>query len=147
MPLKQLTVTNAKPIEKPYKLSDGNGLHLLVKPNGSKLWRLKYRFSGKEKLLSIGAFPEVSIIEAREKATDARKLLATECFARGGEYLLCPLYRLGARRGRDGFRRGGLATRRGLAVRDYRRAEHYHLDGRKQAAGKRHRQSSLQISR
>ena len=76
MSLKQLTITNVKPSEKPYKLFDSNGLHLLVKPNGSKLWRLKYRFYGKEKLLSIGAFPQVSIIEAREKATDARKLLA-----------------------------------------------------------------------
>ncbi len=76
MSLKQLSITNAKPAEKPYKLFDGNGLHLLVKPNGSKLWRLKYAFGGKEKLLSFGSFPEVPLADARTKRDDARKLLA-----------------------------------------------------------------------
>src|SRR5882724_8922840 len=75
MSLKQYDITNAKPREKPYKLAYGDGLHVLVNPNGSKLWRLKYRIGGKEKRLSIGPFPEVSIVTAREKTADARKLL------------------------------------------------------------------------
>lgn len=82
-----LTVTaikNAKPKEKQYKLFDGGGLFLLVTPSkkklpqqgGGKWWRLKYRFNGKEKLLSLGTFPEVSLAEAREKRDAARKKLA-----------------------------------------------------------------------
>lgn len=74
--LTQYVLTNAKPREKDYKLSDGEGLYLLVKPNGSKLWRQKYRFAGKEKTLSHGMFPEVGMADAREKCREARKLLA-----------------------------------------------------------------------
>ena len=59
-----------------YKLADGEGLHLLVRPNGSKLWRLKYRFEGKEKLLSFGAYPDVSLGDARLKRAEAKLLLA-----------------------------------------------------------------------
>jgi len=59
-----------------YKLGDGEGLHLLVRPNGSKLWRLKYRFDGKEKLLSFGAYPGVSLGDARLKRAEAKLLLA-----------------------------------------------------------------------
>ena len=55
MPLTHFGLKNAHPAEKPYKLSDGGGLHLLIQPNGSKLWRLKYRFLGKEQMLSFGA--------------------------------------------------------------------------------------------
>lgn len=58
----------AKPKENPYKLSDGHGLHLLVKPSGSKLWRLKYRIGGREKLRSYGIFPAVSLEQARKLA-------------------------------------------------------------------------------
>ncbi len=65
-----------KAAEKDFKVSDGDGLFMLVKTNGSKLWRLKYRFGGKEKLLSIGQYPTVSLKQAREWALDARKLLA-----------------------------------------------------------------------
>lgn len=65
----------AKPREKPYKLADGNGMFLLVNPNGSKYWRLKYYFNGKEKLLSLGVYPEVSLKEARERTLSARMLL------------------------------------------------------------------------
>lgn len=57
MHLSDLAVRKAKPEDKPFKLSDGGGLHLLVRPNGAKLWRLKYRFAGKEKLLSFGPYP------------------------------------------------------------------------------------------
>ena len=59
MALTSLAVQNAKPKEKPYKLSDGNGLHLLVQPNGSKLWRFRYHFAGKENMLALGSFPDV----------------------------------------------------------------------------------------
>lgn len=61
--------------EKPYKLSDGNGLSLLVMPSGSKLWRFRYHFHNVEKMLSLGSYPEVGLDEAREKRDDARKIL------------------------------------------------------------------------
>ena len=71
------TVTrNAKPGEKPLKLFDGKGLFLLVNKTGGKLWRLKYRFEGKEKLLALGAYPDVRLIEARQRRDKARALLA-----------------------------------------------------------------------
>ena len=76
MPLTILQVKNAKPKEKPYKLADEDGLYLLVNPNGSKLWKLKYRFSGVEKKLSFGAFPDVSIAAARDLRKEARTHLA-----------------------------------------------------------------------
>lgn len=74
-PLKDIQVRNAKPKDKPYKLSDGGGLYLLVNPNGSKGWRLKYRFQGSEKLLSLGVYPETGLREARERRDAARRLL------------------------------------------------------------------------
>ncbi len=66
-------VRTSKPQEKPYKLSDGGGLHVVVQPGGGKLWRLKYRFAGKEKLLSFGCYPTVSIASARQKREEAKK--------------------------------------------------------------------------
>ena len=66
MSLNDRQIKNAKPAEKPYKLTDGGGLHLAVTPVGGKLWRLKYRIGGKEKLLSIGKYPAVSLLEARQ---------------------------------------------------------------------------------
>src|SRR5947209_3417855 len=66
----------AKVRDKPYKLTDGNGLHLLIKPNGSKLWRLRYRFAGKQLMLSLGAFPDVPLSAAREKRDEARRFIA-----------------------------------------------------------------------
>src|SRR4051812_31160971 len=76
MPLALFTIQNAKPREKYYLLTDGNGLHLLVNPNGSKLWRLRYRFGGKQNMLGLGSFPEVSLAIARTRRDDARKLVA-----------------------------------------------------------------------
>ncbi len=76
MPLTLFAIQNAKPKEKPYKLSDGEGLHLFVQPNGSKWWRFRYQFVGKEKMLSFGTFPEVSLAQAREKRAEARSLVA-----------------------------------------------------------------------
>ncbi len=69
-------VKNAKGREKPYKLTDGQGLFLQVTPSGSKLWRFKYCFGGKEKLLAFGTYPEISLLDARQKRDAARKLVA-----------------------------------------------------------------------
>jgi len=76
MSLTDIVCKTAKPEEKSRKLSDGAGLYLEVMPNGSKYWRLKYRYSGKEKRLAFGVYPEVSLKEAREKRDEARKTLA-----------------------------------------------------------------------
>ena len=62
--------------DKPFKLVDGRGLHILVCPTGGKLWRLKYRFGGKEKLLSFGPYPATSLATARRKRDEAKELLA-----------------------------------------------------------------------
>ena len=75
MSLTDTALRAVKPTEKTQKLFDGNGLYLLVTPGGSKSWRLKYRFQGKEKLISLGPYPMVTLKEARERATVARKTL------------------------------------------------------------------------
>lgn len=76
MALTDTSVRNLKPSEKPAKYSDGGGLHLLVNPGGSKLWRLAYRYSGRQKLLAFGAYPAVSLSDARRKRGAAKALLA-----------------------------------------------------------------------
>ena len=76
MPLTERQAKNAKPREQAYKLADAGGLFLLVQPNGARLWRLKYRYGGKEKLLSFGAYPDVGIAAARDKRTVAKAILA-----------------------------------------------------------------------
>ncbi|MEL7454173.1 MAG: integrase arm-type DNA-binding domain-containing protein [Pseudomonadota bacterium] len=76
MPLTDMKIRNLKPKEKPYKVADGEGLYIQVTPNGSKLWRCRYRFGGVERLLSFGAYPVVSLVRAREKRFEAKKLLA-----------------------------------------------------------------------
>ena len=73
MPLTDITAKTAKPKEKLYKLSDEKGLFLSIRPNGGKYWQMKYRFDGREKVLSFGVYPEVSLKEARDKRDDARK--------------------------------------------------------------------------
>ena len=78
MPLTDTAIRNAKPAEKAKKLFDGGGLYLEVAPSGGKWWRLKYRFGGKEKRLSLGVYPDVSLKDARERRDEARKLLANE---------------------------------------------------------------------
>ena len=75
--LTDTSIRNAKPKEKPYKLADSGGLYLLVTPNGSRLWRLKYRVGGIEKLLSFGSYPQVSLKEARDKAFEAKQGLSS----------------------------------------------------------------------
>ena len=76
MKLSDPAVRKAKPEAKSYKLSDGGGMYLEVMPNGSKYWRLKYRFMGKEKRLALGVYPDITLAEARGRRDDARKLLA-----------------------------------------------------------------------
>lgn len=76
MALTDTAVRKAKPADRPYKLADGGGLFVLINPTGSKWWRLKYRFEGKEKLLSLGTYPDTGLAEARERRDAARKLLA-----------------------------------------------------------------------
>ena len=76
MALTDTAIRKAKPIDKPQKLSDGAGLYLLLNPNGSRWWRLKYRHGGKEKLLSLGTYPDTGLKDARERRDAARKLLA-----------------------------------------------------------------------
>lgn len=76
MPLTDTAIRTAKSSEKPYKLADEKGLFLLVNPNGSKWWRLKFRVDGKEKLLSLGTYPDVGLKDARAKRDEARKMLA-----------------------------------------------------------------------
>ena len=76
MSLTDVAVKNAKPSSKAFKLSDGNGLYLLVQPTGSKLWRYKYRLAGKEKVLALGIYGEISLRQARDKRDAARRLLS-----------------------------------------------------------------------
>ncbi len=75
MALSDVQIRNAKPKEKSYKIADGEGLHILVMPNGSRLWRLKYRVRGIEKQLAIGPYPQISLKEARDKRDEAKKAL------------------------------------------------------------------------
>jgi integrase len=76
MSLSALAVKNAKRQDLPYKLADERGLYLLVTPTGGRLWRLKYRIEGREKSLSIGAYPEISLTDARDAREEARRQLA-----------------------------------------------------------------------
>jgi len=78
MPLTNTAIRNAKPADKTRKLFDGGGLYLEVTPSGGKWWRLKYRYGGKEKRLSLGVCPEVSLKDARNRRDEARKLLAND---------------------------------------------------------------------
>jgi len=75
IPLSDVKVRNAKPKEKDYKLADGGGLYLLVSSTGGKLWRFKYGYGGKEKLLALGVYPIVGLSDARQRRDDAKKLL------------------------------------------------------------------------
>ena len=78
MSLTDTKVRSLKPREKKYKVSDGKGLFLLIAPQGSKYWRFKYTFNGKERLLAFGVYPDLSLSEAREKCHEAQNLLAKE---------------------------------------------------------------------
>jgi hypothetical protein len=78
MALTDTALRNAKPTDKAYKLYDEKGLYLIVNPNGGKWWRLKYRFNDKEKTLSLGTYPEISLASARAKRDEARTLVAED---------------------------------------------------------------------
>jgi len=72
MPLTDVEIRKAKPAAKPFKLSDEKGLFLLISPTGGKLWRLKYRHGGREKLLALGSYPETTLKQARVRRDNAR---------------------------------------------------------------------------
>jgi hypothetical protein len=76
MPLSDTAIRKAQTSEKVVKLTDGNGLQLWLMPTGGKLWRFAYRFDGKQRTLSLGAYPDVSLSQAREKRDSARKQVA-----------------------------------------------------------------------
>ena len=75
MPLNDTQLRQIRPRDKAYRLSDGGGLFVEVRPNGSKLWRLAYRFDGKQKLMALGSYPETGLARAREKRHEAKSLL------------------------------------------------------------------------
>ena len=77
MPITLIEISKSRPGEKPYALADGHGLSLVIAPSGSKLWRYKYQFKGKQRLMALGAFPLVTLAAARERHLDARKLVMT----------------------------------------------------------------------
>ena len=76
MPLTDVTVRQARPKEKEYRLSDERGLLLVVRPTGAKWWRLRYRFQGRHQMISLGVYPDVSLSMARDRRDAARRLLA-----------------------------------------------------------------------
>jgi integrase len=76
LPLTDMKVLKVKPQDKPIMLFDGRGLYLLITPSGGKLWRFKYRFDNKSKTMAFGTYPEISLLDARHRREDARKLLA-----------------------------------------------------------------------
>lgn len=78
MALTDTAIRASKPAEKPLKLTDGGGLYILLNPNGSRWWRLDYRYAGKRKTLSMGVYPVVSLKDARNRRDEARKLLAAD---------------------------------------------------------------------
>lgn len=75
MPLTDISVRQAKARTRPYKISDGAGLMLLIQPNGAKWWRMRYRIEGREKMLSLGLYPAVTLALARERHAEARRLV------------------------------------------------------------------------
>ncbi|UCB31823.1 hypothetical protein J9874_02374 [Duffyella gerundensis] len=76
MALTDVKVRSAKPTDKAFKLTDGEGMHLMVHPNGSKYWRLQYRFDGKQKTLALGVYPEITLSEARQRRDEAKRKVA-----------------------------------------------------------------------
>ena len=76
MALTAIEVSKAKATDKPQKLTDGGGMYLLVQPNGAKYWRLNYRFAGKRKTLALGVYPDISLVDARDRREVSRKQLA-----------------------------------------------------------------------
>ena len=73
--LTDVVIRQAKPKEKTYRLSDGKGLYIEIRPNGSKYWRIAYRFNDKQKTLALGVYPDLELSEARKGRKKARKLV------------------------------------------------------------------------
>lgn len=78
MTLSATKVSKAKPVDAPYKITDGRGLYMLVMPSGAKYWRFDYRFQGRRKTLALGVYPDVSLADARDRHQEARSLLAKD---------------------------------------------------------------------
>ena len=78
MPLTDTRIRNAKPKPRPYKLSDGGGMYLLVTPDGARYWRMDYRFAGKRRTLALGVYPDLSLSDARARREEARRSLAQD---------------------------------------------------------------------
>jgi hypothetical protein len=78
MALTDIKVRSAKPQEKEYTLVDGDGMFLLIHPNGSKYWRFRFRFGGKQHLMAFGVYPETSLADARQKGKRPEGLLLLE---------------------------------------------------------------------
>jgi hypothetical protein len=76
--LTDIKVRSLKGRDRQYKVADGRGLFLVITPTGSKYWRFRYRFADREKSLAIGVYPDISLADARDKAHEARKLLAND---------------------------------------------------------------------
>jgi hypothetical protein len=76
MGLSQFAINNAKPKDRPYLLSDGDGLHLRIHPQGGRQWRLRFRFGGKANMMSLGPYPAVSLLQARKKRDRIKEQLA-----------------------------------------------------------------------
>jgi Arm DNA-binding domain len=87
MPLTDTAIRNAKPGSKPTRMFDGGGLYLEVAPRGGKWWRLKYRYGGKGKRLSLGVYPDVSLKNARQRRDEARKTGCTADLSPRNNYL------------------------------------------------------------
>ena len=80
--LTETGIKAARPKEKAYKLNDGRGLVLLVNPNGTRYWRFRFSFDGREQMLSLGTYPDVPLKRAREKLDECRRLVAEGCRTR-----------------------------------------------------------------
>ncbi len=78
MALTDVKVCSAKPTDKAFKLTDGEGKHLMVHPNGSKYWRLQYRFDSQQKMLALGVYPEVTLSKARQRRDEAKRKIANQ---------------------------------------------------------------------
>ena len=110
--LTHVKIAKAKPAAKPYSLTDGEGLFVSIQPNGSKLWRLRYRYLGRQKTLHLGQFPTVTLVDARERRAEARR----QAEAGHDPAVL-------KRQARDAAKRAAANTFRGVAEEWYRKCE------------------------
>jgi integrase len=119
MPLSDAACRNARTSDRPVKISDAAGLHLLVKPSGSKLWRLSYRYGGKQKTLALGAYPTVSLLEARRRRDKAKEQLAAGVDPSQAKKEEKRVAKIGAANHFEGIAREWFAARRASWVPSY----------------------------